>query len=162
WRPLTCTARSASRSAHAGNESERCASALHREPAKENVMRGRGSLALIAFVAILVGRLGAGPVAARDVGALQWHRAARSPTFEGALIAAVAAGPRGVVAVGGKLVAGRFEAVAWTSIDGERWRPAVVPDPAGVEFLSVTRWHDRFVAVGDQSVVRNGSRILDA
>src|SRR5262249_41197705 len=76
--------------------------------------------------------------------------------------AAVAAGPRGVVAVGGKLVAGRFEAVAWTSIDEERWRPAVVTDPAGVEVLSVTRWHDRFVGVGGQSVVPHGPRIRDA
>jgi hypothetical protein len=58
----------------------------------------------------------------------------------------VAAGPQGLVVVGGGGAYPDFRAVAWVSRDGISW--ASVSRPAGTEMESVIRWADRLVAVG--------------
>ena len=88
-----------------------------------------------------------------------WHRAAGLEAPDGSLMAAVAAGPRGVVAVGGVGPA----AAAWTSSDGRTWRQGTVQAPAisgTVRMDAVVSGPAGLVAAGGASVGSTQVRAL--
>jgi hypothetical protein len=76
-----------------------------------------------------------------------WHGRAAPRVFKGATIAAVAAGPDGIVAVGDS---GWDPPAIWFSPDGETWRRESLPAAMfrHAEFWGLTHFRDRWVLTG--------------